>query len=197
MSKTAKWILGIGLGLLVVACLAAAGFMVMAHRVNSAWTMDSRSGWLWHDDSSTPWGNNPGDQDQGKMMPWGRLPRGRLPQAGLPGFAFPFFQMGGFHTGFFSPIRFIAAPLLCLGFLGVLILGGVAIGVNARKTKKTTTPDQPFPASETGPNPEPTTNAVGEPSAAASAVEIRTCGNCGREAQTEWEHCPYCGNTLA
>lgn len=197
MSKTAKWILGIGLGLLVVACLAAAGFMVMAHRVNSAWTMDSRSGWLWHGDSSTPWGNNSGDQDQGQMMPWGRMPRGRLPRSGMPGFALPFFRMGGFHTGFFSPIRFIAAPLLCLGFLGVLILGGVAIGVNARKSKKTTTPAQPSPASETGPSPEPTTNAVSESSAAASAVEIRTCGNCGRETQAEWEHCPYCGNTLA
>lgn len=207
MSKTAKWILGLGIGLVILTVCVVGGLVTTSLWGNTGWHMDNRSGWLWRDDTSTPWNNNSdnGDQSQlnpwqympGQNSPWHMLPRGSFPRSEMPGFGsvFPFIGMRGVHFGFFSPFRLLALPLLCLGFLALLILGVVLLARNNRQSQKTVAV-QPMPAQVVEPAAEAPAAVVSEPETPAPAPESRVCPGCGRQAEADWGHCPYCGSPL-
>lgn len=99
-----------------------------------------------------------------------------------PNFRFvePFY----FHT----PVRSIFGALLCLGVILLVIVGIVALVYALTQRNR--------PIQNT-----PTTQATVPPAeivspTAEEVVAIRTCANCGKPAQQEWNTCPYCGNPL-
>lgn len=100
MNKSTKWILGIVIGLVCVAALVAAGFVMLRWWGGSGWMMESRGFRTWGD---------------GPIQPWQRMPM--HPNSGLP-----FSSFGGF-----SPIRMISVGLLCLGFLALIGLGVIVL----------------------------------------------------------------------
>jgi hypothetical protein len=158
MKTSTKWILGIVIGL-VVGCIflvliGGAGYWAVSRFGGMGWEMGARSGRLW--------GN------EGGLAPW----------QGMPMHAYPG------HFGFFSPLRWIAFPLLCLGFLTLLVLGIVALVRSQRR------PQQVAAA--------PVATPVEAAEAPVEVVQapVRNCPNCGREVQADWQNCPYCGAPL-
>jgi hypothetical protein len=85
-------------------------------------------------------------------------------------------MLGG-HFGYFFPLGFLWMGLMMLApvaLLVLIIMGGVALVNSLTRTSSPATP--------------PVTPAV---------MSGRTCGNCGKPAQTDWNTCPYCGNPLS
>jgi uncharacterized membrane protein len=77
-------------------------------------------------------------------------------------------MMGGF--GYWNPLGFIGMALMWLipiGLLVLLVLGAVAL-----------------------------INGLTRSGNSAPAVPNRTCSNCGKQAQSDWTTCPYCGKAL-
>jgi len=78
-------------------------------------------------------------------------------------------MMGGF--GFMNPLGFLGMALMWLipsGSLALLVLGAVAL-----------------------------INGLTRPANSAPSVSERRCSNCGKQAQSGWTTCPYCGNPLS
>ena len=84
--------------------------------------------------------------------------------------------LGG-RFGYFFPLGFLWMGLMMLSpvaLLVLIVLGGVALVNSLTRTSN--------------PAPPPVTPAV---------TSGRTCGNCGKPAQADWNTCPYCGNSLS
>lgn len=146
MSKSTKWILGIGIGLICVIALVAFGYLAF-----SWW---SGSGWMMGAHGFRAWGDR------------GEIPFQRMPMH--PGWEMPYSRFGGF-----TALRIVAGGLLCLGVLGLIGLGLVALvrGLNrpSQTAEKPVLPVEP----------------------------AQVCSNCGRPVQNDWNHCPHCGNPLS
>jgi len=102
MSRTGKWIIGILIGLLVLAALAAAGFWVFTNWNGGGWMMAGRNLRAWDDD---------------RVMPW----RGMHP-GGMP-----FGMMQGRGFGGWFPFGILFGGLLQLGILALVIYGVIAL----------------------------------------------------------------------
>jgi hypothetical protein len=128
MSKALKWILGILIGLIVVAALVTIGFLV-ADRIG--WghgMMDVRTVQPWRDGRIMPWRDMP-------MRPYSRLYQQRV---------------GGFF-----PLATIAGGLFCLGVLVLIVLGIIALVRALRRPAQVSAapvaPPPPEPAPATTP----------------------------------------------
>jgi hypothetical protein len=90
----------------------------------------------------------------------------------------------GYRHSFVSPMGGIFGGLLGLGLLVLIIVGIVAL-VNAiirgNRPAQVTQSVQATPA---------------EPTPAPMPASTRTCSNCGKPAQDDWQTCPYCGSPL-
>jgi hypothetical protein len=91
-------------------------------------------------------------------------------------------MMTPFYHNYYNPMGGIFRGLLGLGFFVLIIVGIVAL-VNAiiqgnRRSQA------PLPAQV-----QPTMPVAPE-------APARTCANCGKPAQADWQTCPYCGNPL-
>jgi hypothetical protein len=111
---------------------------------------------------------------------------GLLILAILAGFAYMVF--GGYGSGwmrpgirmmdhmrfYYTPVRSIFGGLVCLGLFLLVVVGIVALinAVVSGNKRAQVAPPAPVPA------------------------PLRTCGNCGKPAQEDWNTCPYCGNNL-
>jgi hypothetical protein len=95
-----KWILGIVLGLVALAALAAAGYLAFSRWSGVGWMMDARAFRLW---------------DGGRALLWRWTPM--HPTWGIP--ASRFFG--------FSPLGMIAGGLIWLGLLALIVLGVIAL----------------------------------------------------------------------
>ena len=146
MSKSTKWLLGIGIGLVCLIVLVAVGYLAFSWWGGSGGMMGTYGFRAW------------GDRGE---IPWQRMPM-------HPNYGMPYSRFGGFF-----PLRIVAGGLLCLGVLGLIGLGLVALvrGLNrpAQLAEKPVLPVEP----------------------------AQVCSNCGRSVQDDWSHCPYCGNPLA
>jgi hypothetical protein len=94
-------------------------------------------------------------------------------RVGMMGRGFP---MDG-HFGYFFPLGYLWMGLMMLtpvALLVLIIMGGVALVNSLTRTSKPATPAD-TPAVTSG----------------------RTCSNCGKPAQADWNTCPYCGNSLS
>jgi hypothetical protein len=113
-------------------------------------------------------GENFGDGD-------GRLPWRNMPMH--PGLMRP----GGRFFGF-SILGFILGGLFRLAILVLIIAGIIALIRYLTRSYKVV----------------PVAPTTGTTTVAAAATEgSKTCPNCGRSVQADWQHCPYCGADLA
>jgi hypothetical protein len=126
MKTALKWILGILIGLILVAAVVAIGFMVAG-----------RSGWghgMMESRAIHPW-------DGGRVMPWRDMPM--QPYGGM--FHRPF---GGFF-----PLATLAGGLFCLGVLVLIVLGIIALVRALSRPKQPAA--SPAPVIEPAPAPAP------------------------------------------
>ena len=168
MKKGFKWVLGIVIGLAVVAVLVGAGFMVFNRVHQVGWMMGGRDFRLGDNKSARSWRTVPGQE-----MPWGVKPQNDRPMG--PGWGSPMARFGGFQ-----PLKILFGCLIGIGFLVLVVLGVIYL------VRSVVQPKQPV-----------VTTATPVPSAPASIpTAVQTCPHCGRPVQDGWSHCPYCGGPI-
>lgn len=180
MKTSTKWILGILLGVVVLGLVCVVG--VIGYNLwggSSGWALETRSGQLWGDENATPW----------RMMPYNRMPMRPYGDFHMS----PYGGMRGAWFGFFSPLRLVGFPLLCLGFLALVVIGIVLLVRGTRKPQPAAIAAAAPVAAATS---EPTTVAEPAPPAEAAQTAATPCPNCARPVQADWSHCPYCGTAL-
>jgi hypothetical protein len=90
--------------------------------------------------------------------------------------------------GYYHPVRSIFGGLLCLGVIGLVIVGvGALVYALTRRNR---------PSQITPPVQMTAAPAEAATPAAEMAAPTHTCPNCGKPAQEDWKTCPYCGNPL-
>jgi hypothetical protein len=130
MSRTLKWILGIGIGVIVLAALVTAGFVIFTQWAGADWMMGGRAFRNW---------------DEGRSLPGWDMPMHRFDR--------PFGGMHGSRFFGFSPLGWILGGLLRLGFWVLVIAGVVAlVRVLWRSQPAATTPAPTVQPSLTCPN---------------------------------------------
>jgi hypothetical protein len=80
-------------------------------------------------------------------------------------------MMGGF--GYMHPFGWsgmLLGWLIPVGVIVLLVIGAVALVNNLNRSRNPTQPQ---------------------------VVPLRTCSNCGKPAQADWNTCPYCGQKLS
>ncbi len=85
------------------------------------------------------------------------------------------YGMMGRGFGFISPMGWLGMGLFTLipiGFLVLLVLGGVWVVSSLAKSGRATPTGTP-------------------------AVASKACSSCGKPVQLDWKTCPYCGNSLS
>jgi hypothetical protein len=100
MKTSIKWILGIVIGLAVVAVLVGAGYLLMNRWSGGYGMMDYPAMHAWGDQRGIPYDGMPMHPD-----------RGFLPM----------------RTGVFAPLWIVAGGLFCLGALALIVLGIIAL----------------------------------------------------------------------
>lgn len=105
MRKTTKWILGIVIGLVAIAAIAAIGYWMVSQWSGGEWTTVARSSRFWDGSRGMPW----------HAMPWNAMP-------GHPNRIMPGYRFGGF-----SAVRMMAGGLIWSGMLALIVLGIVAL----------------------------------------------------------------------
>lgn len=182
MKTSSKWILGIGIALIVVLALVIIAALAINNWSSLDWAYGVRVGRLWDGDQIFP----------SRVIPI-------RPEMG--------FQEPLFYSNFpWGIAGIIGLFCLCPVLLVVLLVVGL-VAVLRRPTRKTPPPSPPPPLSpqaegleqDEGKSEierEPTTpggiNAQPQKGVEASS----TCSYCGREVQADWSHCPYCGAAL-
>jgi hypothetical protein len=179
MKKAAKWILGIVIGLVVLAVLAAAGFFAFNHWGSVGRMASNRQ--------FQEWGGAPrfGQGIAPDQMPRGRMPRGNMPMYG----------MGGRYMGYrpFRPLGALVGGLFCLGLFTLVVLGIIVL-VRSLSHKPQPAPVTSVPAVAVA-APAVVAPAAVEP--VVSEAVTRPCPNCGRPMQADWSQCPYDGTALS
>ena len=162
MKPVWKWIIGIVVGLVVVAAVVGGVILVrndLPFRHNAFQVQKVEPGQSWQ----RGWPVRPGQPSEPgqPVRPFGNRHSGGpgfgMREFGMRGFGMMGWGMmpfGGFLGGFFG-------GLFALGLLAFLVLGIIWLVRNNR------TPRQ--------------------------AVEMHTCGNCGKPVQADWRNCPHCG----
>jgi hypothetical protein len=107
MKTITKWILGILIALVILAALAAIGYLVFSQWNWAGWRMDARLFRMW---------------EGGRHMPWRGMPM------------MPFWSAPGQRLGGFFPLRWIANWLVCPGILFLIVLGVVALVLSLRRS---------------------------------------------------------------
>jgi hypothetical protein len=180
MKKVWKWVLGIVIGLVVLAALAFGAFMMRGHFGNMAYITRY---------------NQPGIQVPGKEN-GGRVPgpfygNRSFDNRGWGGRGMHMVGPGMMGVGRRMPFGGFFGGLICLGFLALVVLGIIWLVRRLRK-----------PAAVSAPAPVVSVPAVdAAPVAAPSASEpvvsaVKPCPKCGEPVQEGWKHCPNCGKRL-
>ena len=171
MKTGTKWIIGIVIGLVVLALLAAGVYVAFNWWNGARWTAEVRTGGLWNGERMMPYRN----------MPWHQMPM--LPYRGMP------MNRVWLHT---YPIRAIGSFIFCLCLPALIILGVVGLILSQRRSRPSNV--APVPAASTPPAPAPEVTPVTDQE--KEEPVSRPCSNCGRSVNQDWIICPYCGNAL-
>jgi uncharacterized membrane protein len=173
MKKVLKWILGILIGLVVIAVVLGAGYLVVRRFGGVSWRIESRLAQRGNVDRSAPSQALPRQRTPGQMMPWQNTPRNFGPNQ------MPMYYNGGIGYRPFGGLMLIGSlvgGVFKLALLGLVIFLAVTLALWQKQFK------QPAAASAMP---------------AATAVQAAlNCPHCAREIQADWKHCPYCGNSL-
>lgn len=153
MKKSVKWMLGIVIGLLVVAVVVVAGYFVFGHLASGGFQVGSRFD-----------------------RPWNDIPRNRMPMM-------PDWGTRSFRSGIFYPLGFLASCLLCLGVISLIVVGVIALVRNMSQPKTTVaqTVATPVAAPEVTPAPvaEPEPNPACPNCAQPVQPGWKHCPHCG------------------
>ena len=95
-------------------------------------------------------------------------------------------MMGAYN--YHNLVGSIFGVLLCLGVILLVVVGIVALVYALTQRNR---PIQNTPITQVTAPPVEVVSPTAE-----EVVPIRTCANCGKLAQHDWNTCPYCGNTL-
>jgi len=173
MKKVWKWILGILIGLVVIAVVLGAGFMVARRFGGINARIETRMMQRSEVNRSAPSQAEPQQKGQGQIMPWQDSPRGfgqnRMPMYYYGG-------MGHRPFGGLMLIGGLIAGVFKLALLGLVIFLAVTLALRPKQAKQ--------PAAASALPAEPVAEAM------------QKCPHCAREIQADWKHCPYCGNSL-
>jgi hypothetical protein len=171
MRKVLKWILGILIGLVVIAVVVGAGFMV-ARRIGTV---------NWMRQSRLAQGGDVNRFAPGQALPRQRTPRQTTPGQNLPrNFGqneMPMYYYGGmgYHPfGGLMVIGRLVGGVFKLAILGLVIFLAVTLALRQKQVKQPAA----LPATE------------------ATQAGMLACPHCAHEVQADWKHCPYCGNSL-
>ncbi len=141
MKKVFKWIIGILIGLVVIAVVLGAGFMVARRFGGVSWTRESRLAQRGDFDQNTPWQNMPRQNMQRNFG------RNDMPMYYYGG-------MGYRPFGGFTLIGRLVGGVFRLAILGLVIFLAVTLALRPRQTRL------PAAASTAPPAPEATQAAV-------------------------------------
>ena len=173
MKKGMKWFFGIVIGLVIVAALAVAGFMVFNRWHETGWMMGNRNYQFQGIDKSRSWRDMPGRGNS-----WNERPQGKMPMRSLWGAPTSRF-------GIFRPLPMIFGCFIALGFLVLLVLGVIYLAGGLRRPQQPAVPPAAVaPLVATPPAPAPVQNTV------------YVCPHCAQPVQKDWKHCPNCGGPL-
>jgi hypothetical protein len=169
MQKGMKWFLGIVIGVVIVAALAGAGYLVFSRWHGSGWMMGNRDFRFADNGRMQSWRDVPGQK-----MPWNTKPQYERPANPLWGT--PANRFGGFR-----PLQMLFGCMIAIGLLVLLVLGVIyLVRILTRHPQPAVTP---------------TLAAAPVPATAQSTAHV--CPHCARPVQDDWSHCPYCGGPLA
>jgi zinc-ribbon domain len=170
MKKVLKWILGIVVGLVVIAVVLGAGYMV-ARRFGGFYTMrESRLV-----QRSGPLQDLPRQRTPGQLVPNQKMPR-NFERNEMPMYYYG--GMGYRPLGGLMLAGRLVGGVFRLAFLGLVIFLAVTLALRQKQVKQTATVS---PA---------------EPAMGPTQAGMMSCPHCAREIQADWKHCPYCGNSL-
>ena len=143
MKTSSKWILGIVIGLVVLAALGAVGYLAARQWIGGRGPAEAYARPYWDGDRAMPW----------RGMPW----------QGMPGQIMPHHSgqiLPGFRPGAFMLLFPAGLGLLCLGLLALIGLGAVAL---VRSLKGTSTAAAPVQAIQPAEAPAMTCPNCGRP----------------------------------
>lgn len=119
MKTWTKWLLGILIGVLVIAAIGVIGYLAVRSWNGPGWTLEARMPRYW---------------EGSRVMPWHMLPQ-------RPGRIAPVLPFGGFYA-----LRLLGSGLLCLGLLALIGLGILAlVRTMQRPLPAAVAPAQPIP----------------------------------------------------
>ncbi|MGD0612853.1 MAG: zinc ribbon domain-containing protein [Anaerolineales bacterium] len=170
MKPVWKWVIGIVVGLIVVAALVGVAFLVHAHLPFNAVTAlhitTPGTGRLPQNNRTLP---APGTR---QVPPGNQTRRFGTPGNGTPYYGMPGYGWRGRGMMGFGPMMFFmpfAGLLFVLGWLGWLVLLVLGIVWLVRRPREV----QP-----------------------AAVPALSACPRCGKPVQGDWSNCPYCGKKL-
>jgi len=175
MKKVWKWILGILIGLVVIAVVLGAGYMVARRARTVRWMRESRLAQRGNEEQGEPWQAMPGQRNQGQNGPGQKWPK----NFGRDDMPVRYYGGMGFHP--FGGLRLVGrlvGGVFRLAILGLVIFFAVTLALRQKQVK------QSLPA-----------NAA-QPAAELTQATGMACPHCARGVQADWKHCPYCGNSL-
>ena len=160
MSKAAKWIIAILIGLLALAAIAAAGVWVYTHWNSGGWMMSERGLRSWDNDRDFP----------GRILPWRGMHPNMMPFGGMH---------GGWFGGFF-PLGMLFGGLLQLGILALVIYGIYALVRGLSRPRQEAVSTQVVAPAAAASQAAPLTHACAN---CGFAVQEgwKHCPNCGQE----------------
>jgi heme A synthase len=170
MKKVFKWIIGILIGLVVIAVVLGAGFMVARRFAGINWMRENRLAQRGDFDQGTPQQNIPRQNMPGQNM-----------QRNFGRNGMPMYYYGGMGFRPFGGLMLVGrlvGGVFKLVILGLVIFLAVTLALRPRQAKQTAA-----------------TSTAGAAPEATQAVMLN-CPHCAREIQADWKHCPYCGNSL-
>jgi len=170
MKKALKWIIGILIGLAVIAVVLGAVYLVASQFGGINWTRDYRLV-----QRSGPLQDLPRQGMPGQNMPRQNMPR-LFERNEMPMY---YYGSWGFRPfGGFALIGRLVGGVFRLAFLGLVIFLAVTLALRQKQIKQPVTTSAPLPSVE------------------STQPAILNCPHCAREIQADWKHCPYCGNSL-
>jgi len=179
MKTGLKWFLRIVLGVLIVAVLATAGYLVINRWHNTGWMMSDRNPRILDNDRARAWQSMPG-----RIMPWNNLPNRIRPVR--PAWGFP-----DGRSGMFGPLRLLFLCAICAGFILLVVLAVVYLIRGPRRAQQPA--GTPAPIAPVAAPPLDTAQPAPSPALAST----HPCPHCAQPVQDDWKHCPYCGSPLS
>jgi hypothetical protein len=135
MKRVFKWVIGILIGLVLIAVVLGAGYMVSRRFAGVSWMRENRLAQRGDFDQGTPWQNMPG---QNMQRNFGRN-------------AMPMYYYGGRGFRPFGGLMFIGRLVggaFRLALLGLVIFFAVTLALRPRQTKQTAATSNAAPAAE-------------------------------------------------